>query len=792
MSPSAMLRGLRTPLARAGAVARAAVAIASQRHHPALDGVLEAPGLDAPLELLRDSAGVPHIYAASARDGFFGQGFVHAQDRLFQIDSMRRAAAGRLAEIAGERLLASDRFMRRLGLADRAGRDFAILGNEDRDLLVAYAAGVNAGIQTLPALPPEYAVLGVAPEPWHPEHSLLVARMILFTFATNWDTELLREQLLTAIGPERAAELDATYPQDARTASGESYASAAERLLDGYRGALAGGLPAGGASNAWAVSGARSQSAAPLLASDPHLQAQLPGLFHVAHLSGGEIDVIGAAIPGLPGVVIGHNGSMAWGVTAGLADVSDCYIETLDAFDATRYSTPGGWESGRTRIERISVLDGETVEERVLETRHGPVIGPAIEGETRAIALRSTALEPADLIAPFMGMARASTVEAFQRALDGWPGATFNVVWVHREGSIGQRLVGAVPQRTGGTGLLPQEGATSPGPTPVIPPEGMPALIDPPAGMVLSANNPPGGDLELGEEWCDRYRVERIAELLDAQQRHTIASMQAIQRDHKAPALVALRDLILAESLASDGEVAAVIEAWDGYATAGSAGAALLEQAYIEVTTALVTRLAGDRAATVLGDGLHGATASSTFHYRLQSRVIEVLQRPRAPWLDGAADRDRVLRAALSRAIEALRAQLGDDVRAWRWGSLHRLALNHPFAAVPVLGRMLSRGPYPYGGDMNTVNQGGFSIHDGPRGIGYSAAYRQVIDLAAFDRSTFSLPSGNCGIPGCDRYDDMIDEHLAGRQRPLLYSREAVDRHAQHRLRLLPPGEQLT
>ncbi len=775
---------LRSTATDAVRLARALAASRSTHSHPQIEGRIPVTGATGPVEVVRDTFGVPHIRAASDADALFGLGFVHAQDRLFQLDSTRRFALGRVAEVAGPALVESDRFMRCLGLADRAGRDYARLGEGERALLDAYARGINAGIAATPALPPEYALLEAPPEPWHPEHTLAIARLVLFTFALNWDTELLRERLLTALGPARAFELDAVYPSDGLTATGLDV-PAADRLLHALEAAYEAGLPVGGASNAWAVAGSRTTTGTPLLASDPHLQARMPSLFHVAHVAGATFDAVGATIAGLPGVVLGHNGTLAWGITAGMADVADCYVERVDPEDPTRYLTPEGWQTGRTRIERILVRGAEAVEERVLETRHGPVLGPALPGESRAIALRCTALEDGDLATPFLAMLRAGTPRAFEDALALWPGATFNFVWAARSGSIGYRMAGSVPARALGAGLLPADGPTSPGPPPPLPPEAMPRAVDPPAGIVVSANNAPGGDAQLGSEWCDRFRAERITALLDAQPQHTVASLQAIQFDvHSAP-LLQLRDLMLA-ARAFEGAPLALVTAWDGQASAGSAAAAILEAAYTELARSLVTRLAGDQAPIVLGAGLGAAISGSSFHYRLQGRILDVLQRPRPPWLESVEERDRFLRAAGARAITWLSSDLGSDERRWTWGGLHTLTLAHPLSRVPVAGRAFSRGPVGYAGDVNTISQGGFSAYRGPSSGGFSPAYRQVIDLAAPDRSTFALPGGNSGIPGHPRYDDALEGFLAGRQRPLLYTPEAVARHAESRLTLAP------
>ena len=780
-------RGLAGAASLASGVAAAAWVAASKRSLPIEDGVSTVDGAGGEIEILRDRHGVPHVFAASDADALFGQGYVHAQDRLFQMDTMRRVASGRLAELVGPSAVRSDRFMRRIGLAPIASRDLEATSERDAALVHAYARGVNAGIADLPALPPEYRLLGAPPEQWSATDSFLVGRLMLFSFATNWDTELLRERLLAALGPERAAAVDPTYPAGAATATGTPNGDGAARLLDAYRAALQAGLPAGGASNAFALAGSRTESGAPLLASDPHLQARLPGLFHVTHLSGDRIDAIGADVPGVPGIAIGHNRDLAWGLTAGFADVADCYVETLHPDDPRRYLTPEGWATARIRVERILVRGAEPVEETVIETRHGPLIGDVIgdAGNGRAIALRSTTLETGDAVGPFLGIARASTVEQFNEALDGWTGTSFNFVYAHREGSIGYRLAGQVPRRDHGEGLLPADGARSTGPPPLHDVASLPRVFDPPSGAIVSANNAPGGDLNLGEEWCEPWRAERITELLDARERHDVASLGAIQFDRHSAPLLRLRERLLSCGAATDPAIRGLLEDWDGQTGADSSAAAILETVYQQLARTVAGRMAGDAAPIVLGAGLEGVSPHSSFHYRLQGWLLDHIDDPRPPAFDGLDDRDRLLRSTLARTVAALSDRLGREPRGWRWGDLHPLRLDHALRGVPGLGRWLSRGPYPYGGDVNTVNQGGYSVHDGPDSLGFVAAYRQVIDLADFDRSTYQLMTGASGIPGHPRYDDCIPEYLAGRSRPLLYSRPAIEAAVEHRLTLV-------
>lgn len=781
----------RATLGLARGLGRSAIAAATRRGFPQVEGVLRVQGVSAPIDVIRDTHGVPHVFAQTDADALFGQGLVHAQDRLFQMDLLRCVAAGRLAEVAGARALGSDRFMVRLGLDAAAMRDFAAASADDRSLVEAYARGVNEGIRTLPALPPEYEVFGGTPPPWRPEDSLLVGRLILFGFGGNWDTELLRERLIRSLGVDRAASIEPVHPRGGTTTTGRPHVHAADRLLEAYRAAVAAGMPSGAASNSWAVTGRHTVTQAPLLASDPHLQPRLPGLLHVSHVSGERLKAAGADFAGVPGIAIGHNEHVAWGITAGMADVSDCFVEEFDPADPTRYRTPDGWATVEERVERIRVRDGEPVDERVRVTRHGPLIGPAFVGETRGIALRSTALEAGDLVHPFLAMARARDLDEFEQAVETWPGTTFNFVFADVQNRVGYRMVGRVPRREAGDGLLPANGATSPGPSEVLAADEMPRLVDPPSGVIVSANQAPGVEAELGEEWCEPRRAERIVGLLASREKHHVASFQAIQVDRYSAHLVRLRDLLIARGAVAEPE-GPILERWDGRLEPESAGAAIASVTYEALARSLAQRVAGVEAPLVLGAGVPGATSSSSSYvYRMQGQIVQAAERAHEPWFDGIEDRDRQLAGAAARAVEFLRAQLGQDARQWRWGALLQYRPSHPLAALPGLGRVFGAGPFPFGGDVNTVQQAAYTLHDareGAKDAEIAPAYRQVIDLADFDRSTFILPTGNSGIPGHPRYLDCIPDYLAGRQRPLLFSAAAIAAAAESRLSLVPGG----
>jgi len=419
------------------------------------------------------------------------------------------------------------------------------------------------------------------------------------------------------------------------------------------------------------------------------------------------------------------------------------------------------------------------------------VIGPASGGEDRAIALRSTALEPGDIVSPFLGALMADGVDALEAALDRWPSSPFNWVFAHVDGAVGYRLAGGVPERAPGVGLLPQDGPTSPGPPPLIAPEHLPRLVDPASGVVVSANHAPGGELELGAEWCEPWRAERITQLLERRERHDVASCAAIQLDLQSEPLMRLRDRLLAADAVADPALRAMLSAWDGQVSAHSAAAAVMELVFRALAVELATRLAGPLASIVLGEGIGDEVPHSTFHYRLHGWVLDQLElpvgdaAPQSPWGDPAA-RDRALAGLVAGVSVELARRLGADPARWSWGALHPIRFDHALRAAPGIGRWFSRGPYAFGGDVDTVCQAGYSIHRGTDVNGFTPTYRQVIDLADFDRSRFILAGGNSGIPGHPRYDDGIADYLAGRMRPLLTSRAAVDAAVEHALVLEP------
>lgn len=802
-------RGLGAALVGAGAVAAglagagAAYEALLRRPRPRTRGVAGLPGLGAAVEVVRDAWGVPHIRAASAVDAYAAQGFVHAQDRLWQLELNRRVGAGRLSELFGARALAADRFLRRIGLRRAAELETAQLAPEARGLLEAYCAGVNAGMRATRALPLEFRLLRFRPEPWTPADSLVYAKLLSWTLSANWESELLRARLAARLGGAQAARLEPSYPAAHPLAAPAEAAAAAADLMAAYE-AAAEFIPlfGTGASNAWAVSGRRSATGKPLLASDPHLRLQMPCIWYEVHLTSPAGDVVGAGPIGLPGVVIGHNGRVAWGVTAAPVDVQDLYIERLDPEDPARYAVDGDWEAAHVIKEVIRVRgQAEPVVEEVRVTRHGPIVTPPAAAP--ALALRWTSHAPDRFVETIAAVNVARNWAEVRAALAGLRGPAINVVCADAGGTIAYQLAGQVPTRPRGGGLVPvpgwEDGHEWGAP---IPFDELPHSVNPPDGVVISANNAAGGagyPHYLGHDWANGYRARRIADLLAGRERHALADFGRIQSD-----LLSLPGLRLqarlgalpVEHLSPAGRrVLSLVRAWDGEMRPESLGAAAYGRLLPVVQRRLFAESLGDLLPAFLGVSAGELGSITVFFGRALPLALDLLDDPelgglpvRLAPLPGVSRADGLLLASLEETAGDLERLLGPEVSGWRWGALHRVGWLHPLGAIKALAPLLNRGPYELGGDGDTVNYGA-SMPFPPAGVAtdaWGAGYRLIADLADPARSLSLLAGGQSGLPGSKHYADQIGAWLSNRYHALLYDRTAIDKAAIDRLLLVP------
>lgn len=702
---------------------------------PAKRQQLAIAGLSAPVEVTFDQDGVPRIHAASALDGATALGFVHARDRMFQMELMRRAASGRLSEIAGAATLPIDRQMRVLGLRNRALADLQGLDAGTRAMLDAYASGVNAWIAARGRFSaPEFLVLG-APEPWVPVDSLLWAKTMGLWLSSNWRTELARLSLAGKLTPQQIDELWPPEPQeghpDAHAAADPRWAKAATELAD-----LLPTFPApftmpGSASNAWAVDGRHTATGAPLLAGDPHLQFSLPGIWYLARLETPAGVLAGATAPGVPFLVLGHNGRVAWSFTTTGADTQDVFIETPAG--EGQYATPDGPRPFIVREERIRVRGRQNEVLRVRETRHGPVISDLGGGAGSVLAVAMANLQPGDTGAEgLFALNRATDVTEAGAAATLISAPVQNLIVADRR-RIALYVTGRVPVRRSGDGAAPVPGADgahdwvgwASG-------AALPRFVEPASGMLANANErvaPADFPVFMGRDWFGDWRASRIHALLAGTDRHTTADFARMQTDvgsdFARQVLPALRAVRAPDGIAA--RAAALLADWNG-AMAADLPQPLIFNAWF----ARFYRLVLVRAGAAQG----GVAPMLEF-------VAFVLSPAGAHWCGG--DCAPMLREALAQSTADLAARFGDDPAAWRWGDAHQAVFGHPMLRqLPLLGP-LSTARIPSPGDDSTLDRG--TPQEGSFDGIHGASFRGVYDLADLDRSLFMAAPGQSGFP---------------------------------------------
>ncbi len=789
-----------------------------RRPLPQVSGTIKLNGLKAPVEILRDRWGVPHIYAQGEEDLFFAQGFVHAQDRLWQMELHRRLGHGRLAEIVGEPAFPTDRLLRILGFGRAAQNDFDHADAETRQVLEAYARGVNAFLETNSGrLPLEFTILRFKPEPWRPADSLAWGKMMAWGLCSNWDGEILRTALVEKLGAERAAELHGHYPaSNPLILQDQTWHDLVDQIREQFRAAermkLFGGLR--GLSNNWVVDGAKSVTGRPLLANDPHLSLHMPSIWYENHLVAPEMEVTGVSIPGLPSVLIGHNANIAWGVTVALPDVQDLYVERFDPNDPTRYEYQGKWEQVTVLHEAIRVKgEAQPRNVEVVVTRHGPVINAAspLAGKEHwpRLAVRWVGHEPSRTSNAIIQLNRARNWQEFSAALRQWDLPGTNFVYADREGNIGYRFAGKVPIRAKGMGLLPAPGWTGEyewiG---WIPPEELPHAFNPPQHFLATANNQIVGKeypYFLSTEALSGYRARRVVDLLTAQEKFGLDDFARMHVDlYCGPARPfcelltkltpdILKQPILADCQSEVSEALAFVHGWDFRLTADSVAGAIYEMTQYFAMWRVFEPWLGNLTKHYIGVGFHPILAPVTLTYldRCPLLLQNLLIENERQWFKDAQGkpltREAILAFALKDAIDYFRRTAGPDVRQWRWGRVHAAAFNHPLGVNRVLRRVFSRGPFPYGGDANTVWQASF-VPQLPfeAGAGFTATWRQIIDVGDWDNSVGVHPPGQSGHPASRHYADQIPLWLKGEYHPMLWSREKVEANLKARLVLDP------
>ncbi len=705
----------------------------ARRSLPRTGGALRLECLEAPVEVIRDIHGIPHVYAEGRRDLARAMGFVHAQDRLAQMEGIRRFAFGRLAELAGPAALDLDRRARRLRLRWAAEQDVAAFDSDTAAIAAAYCEGVNAFIETGPR-PFELRLARIRPEPWAPVDVAAPGQVFAASLSGNWEVELARSRLPDGV----VAELPGHPP--GHPVQGISTA--------GMR----------GASNAVAVAGSRTASGRPLLANDPHLLLGLPAIWHAMHLvwDGGEC--AGFTVPGAPVVILGRTREVAWGMTTSMVDTQDLFAERIEPGDPPRYEVDGEWRDAEVVREEIQVRGGDPVVEEVVVTRHGPLV----DGRH---SLAWTHHRPGETLRSLLELMESRSLDDADRALDRFAGPPHSFVLADSDGEVAYRLAGGpIPVRARGDGSTPLPGWDSANDwRGVLDPGELPHVRNPENGVVASANN---RIADLPGEYLSGYRARRLTELVDGRTGLTPGDL--------AEAMLDLRSLPGLELAA---------------ATQGLTGRDELETRALE----LLLAWDGDLGAASAGGAVYGALVPALEREAWEARFPGVdpppgfFERARPALIRGLAERNdgtfpdgETWESVFARALTAAVAALGPDPAGWRRGRLHRLHLRHALDRRG-LRRLLSRGPFSRGGDVDTV-----SLLTEVGGAMIGASMRAVYDLSDPDGTRIALCGGQSGHPASPHYDDLLRGWLDGEYVELPMSRGRVEALVESRALLCP------
>ncbi|MEI2663756.1 penicillin acylase family protein [Rossellomorea sp. LJF3] len=732
------------------------------RSLPVTSGTITLKGLSNEVKIIRDEDGVPHIQAQNEKDLYMAQGYVQAQDRLFQMDLSRRQASGRLSEVVGEKAVDRDKFFRTFGLRRAAEVSFTAYPDEAKQLLEWYAEGVNAYMEEAidgGSLPIEFTLLGYKPEKWTPIDSLTIGKYMAFDLGGHWQGQAFRYWALDNLSKEKAYDLFPTYPKDAPTIL--SYIG--EPQIDFKQSFAAAVIPPEfNGSNNWVLSGDKTKSGKPLLADDPHLSLGTPSIWYQMQLESPEVNVSGVIFAGIPGIILGHNEQIAWGVTNTGPDVQDLYIEKRSEEDPDLFLYDGKWEKATIVQEPIKVKDSETIPYKVTITRHGPVISEfAHQDEAKEVmAMRWTALDPSLELSAIININKAKNWDEFEEALEDFHVPTQNFVFASKDGTIAYKANGKIPIRKKGDGLLPV-----PGWDPdydwqgFIPFDELPKVINPESGFVATANNKVVGEdypYHISHHWAQPYRYMRISEYLEGKNELTISDMKALQMDQKnlhAREFVPIITEDLETGSLTDEQTKAIeiLKSWNYLDNKNLAAPLIFHQWMNEISTGLFEKDVPD-------------DMMKLFEGR-QSVVDELIRKAHngeeSEWFADQEGYDSFLAKSLISALSELEEAYGSSMDEWEWGMYHRVYFEHPLSsASPILKKFLNaREPVPVGGSRVTVEAASYN-EEGI--VNHGASWRFAIDTSDMENGYHIVGPGQAGHYKSEWYQDQIDAWVNG------------------------------
>ena len=767
---------------------------------PDYSGEMQLAGLHHPVKIYRDNYGVPHIFAQDDHDAFFAQGYVHAQDRLWQMDLARRAGEGRLSEILGTQTIKFDKMLKTVGFRQIAERLENHISPTSKEILQAYSDGVNACILTQKGkYPVEFDMLNYEPEEWKPVHSLMIARLMAWELNISWHVDVVLGELVEKLGEEKAKEIFPTYPENAPVIVSHSsqggnivplkQLASVHKEFKQFFGTT--GTHIG--SNAWAVSPGKSASGYAMLANDPHLGLGLPAKWYEIHLNGGSLNVAGVSLPGAPLVIIGHNNNVAWGFTNVMADDADFYLERTDSLGAGQYMFKGEWKEIESIQDTILVKDSSFVPIEIKRTHHGPAINEIYPLEefvsSDFITMKWTGYEMSDEL---LGIYLVNTSRDWKNFLSGVreftvPGQNF--VYADVKGNIGYKPGVRLPKRVHNNPTLPVPGWTGEHEWEgFIPFDDLPLLYNPPEGFIATANNKTTNSVpyHIANLWEPPSRIQRIREVLQAKKVLEPADFKQLQNDYYSYFAKDLTPFILAAyhgAPHADSRLETVLNYfhnWNFTFTKDDVPTAIFEVFFHH----LIKNVYRDE----MGEDLF---QQYIFLANVPYRVtIKLLSDSSSAWFDDVTTqtietRDNIIRNSLADALQDLTGRFGSDVKEWRWGRLHTLTLRHPFGSINVLESIVNIGPMEIGGSGTTVNNGEYHLTS-PYEMTLGPSMRQIIDFGNVNGALSVIPSGQSGQPLHDYYADQVAMWKNGEYHSMPLDESVIAQQSKNILYLIP------
>lgn len=801
-------------------IAGAAILVTVRRPYPDPGGTVTLPGLKDEVTIIRDEVGMPHIYANNLEDLFYAQGYVTAQDRFWQMEWWRYQGQGRIAELVGEPGIEPDKFIRTAGWNRMSQTTLDYYRQEAPDfynILENYSAGVNAyiGDKSPAQLSLSHTILQAvnepwAVEPWEPINTVSWGVVMSFVLADDIDRELAYANLINNYGEEVTFDLRPPYPYNSRPVIAPTDQLVSEFAQNGLppgwdtavnwqnvNSDIIGqipdnilGTPPFIGSNNWVISGDHTDTGMPLLANDPHLAIQLPAIWYEVGLHAPGYNVVGFSFAGVPGVIIGHNDNIAWGVTNTGADVQDLYIEKINPDNPNQYEWLGQWQDMEIIEETIKVNGGEDIVLPVRLTRHGPIISDGRDDTQDVLAMRWAAQEPSRVLQSVVLLNQAQNYNDFREALRFWDVPSQNFVYADTQGNIAYQMPGLTPIRKNGNGMVPVPGWNGEYEWEGwIPYEELPALFNPEQGYIVTANHAIVDEAYpnfITRDWADGDRGQRIVDMIEerlANGQITQADLAAIQFDSRS-LLADTYIPLLAGLNSSDPQIQAaldILNAWNRQERRDETGPTIFEIFLLKLyEDILVDELGPENVATL----------------QQQNNIFlhKIAHEPDSPWWDNVntsakETREDILLQALADALAWLAENQGGEMASWTWGSLHQA----PFISSPLgesgigpVESLVNRGPFPADGGNSLVNAVGWDPKE-PALVDWHPSMRMLVDMSNFDASQMVIPTGQSGHPGNPHYDDQIELWLNGEYHPMRWSETAVQSAAAEIL-ILKPG----